>query len=349
LPDATHSLIPIQNIYYLLCYAWNRLEERDVVDVQAIDSTRLVDLFAKLLLGGTRHLIRRGFDRGYLAFSEDTGRIRGKINFADSLKRNLLAHGRAHCEFDELDYNVLHNRILKTTIARLIFAQDLDVELKEGLGDVLRRLRDIEPVALSAQIFRRVQLHRHNHYYGFLLNVCELINEQLLVDEQTGRSRFRDFLRDEKRMGRLFEEFIRNFYDIEQDVFDVRSPKIRWQATSEDDEGLDYLPEMRTDVCLIGPDRKIILDCKYYRETLQKHHGKASLRSENLYQIFAYVKNKEVDRGWESCEGILLYPVVDHSLTLSYKIQGHVCRISTINLNQDWQNIERDLLKVIGL
>ena len=37
--------IPIQNIYYLLCYAWNRLEERDIVDVSGIDSTNLVDLF----------------------------------------------------------------------------------------------------------------------------------------------------------------------------------------------------------------------------------------------------------------------------------------------------------------
>ena len=57
------SAIPVQNVYYLLCYAWNKLEEREVVDVATLDSTRLVDLFAKVLLGGTRHLIRRGFDR----------------------------------------------------------------------------------------------------------------------------------------------------------------------------------------------------------------------------------------------------------------------------------------------
>jgi 5-methylcytosine-specific restriction enzyme subunit McrC len=43
--------IPIQNIYYLLCYAWNKLEERDIVDVKGIETTELCDLFAKVLIG----------------------------------------------------------------------------------------------------------------------------------------------------------------------------------------------------------------------------------------------------------------------------------------------------------
>ena len=34
--------IPIQNIYYLLCYAWDKLEEKEVVDVDPIESTSLV-------------------------------------------------------------------------------------------------------------------------------------------------------------------------------------------------------------------------------------------------------------------------------------------------------------------
>src|SRR5689334_4123821 len=66
--DNVDSPIPIQNIYYLLCYAWNRLDEKDIVDVSSLMSTQLVDLFAKVLISGTHHLVRRGFDRGYLEF-----------------------------------------------------------------------------------------------------------------------------------------------------------------------------------------------------------------------------------------------------------------------------------------
>src|SRR5215217_2420927 len=103
--------IPIQNIYYLLCFAWNKLDEGETVDVSSLKSTELADLLARVLISGFHHLVRRGIDRDYLAFHEETPRIRGRINFPESLKRNLVMMGRPLCEFDELSYDILHNRI----------------------------------------------------------------------------------------------------------------------------------------------------------------------------------------------------------------------------------------------
>jgi 5-methylcytosine-specific restriction enzyme subunit McrC len=348
-PEEAAAPIPIQNIYYLLCYAWNRLEEGQVVDVGSVESTRLVDLFAKVLAGGVRHLIRRGFDRGYLPHSEDTATIRGKIDFASSLKRNLLSKARAHCDFDELDYNVLHNRIIKTTITWLVLADGLDRGLREDLRGVLRWLHEVEPVRLTSQVFRRVQLHRNNHYYAFLLNVCEMLYDYLLVDERSGRSRFRDFLRDERRMARLFEDFVRNFYRLEQREFKVESQKILWQAEWGSEEARALLPEMRTDVSLIGRGRKIIIDCKYYSETLRRGAYKQTVHSSHLYQLFAYVKNKAAHEGWESCEGMLLYPVVDRELDLTYRILGHTFRVRTVNLGREWFKVREEMLSNIDV
>lgn len=343
-----NTLIPIQNIYYLLCYAWNKLEEKDTVDVQSLNSTQLVDLFARVLISGTHHLVRRGFDRGYLQFEETTRRPRGRISFAATLKSNLLAYGRVQCEFDELDYNVLHNRILRTAILNLITADKLDNELREGLHEVSRRLWEIEPITLSSQLFRRVQLHRNNHYYAFLLNVCELIYENLLPSENSGKATFRDFTRDEGEMHRLFQSFVKNFYLIEQRHFRVQAPKINWDAQSADIVSASFLPQMQTDVCLISDNRKIILDCKYYKDSLQTNWGKQTVHSSALYQIFAYVKNKEIEAGWENCEGILLYPTVKSPLDLAYRIQDHLVKVKSINLNQDWQSIHEDMLRVIA-
>jgi 5-methylcytosine-specific restriction enzyme subunit McrC len=342
------SPIPIQNIYYLLCYAWNRLDEKDIVDVESLKSTQLVDLFARVLISGTHHLVRRGFDRGYLGFSEDTSRPRGKIDFSATVTKNLMVHSRLHCEFDELDYNILHNQILRTTVANVMSIDNLDADLKEGLHEINRRLWEIKQIPLSAQLFRRVQLHRNNYYYGFLLNVCELIYESLFASEDRGSIRFRDFVRDENKMARLFESFVRNFYLLEQKRFKVQALKIPWQTESATGEAKMYLPEMKTDVCLTSEERKIILDCKFYREALQMNWGKRTVHSGHLYQIFAYLKNKESDRGWSGCEGILLYPTVGTPLNLSYRIQGHSVRVRTVNLNQDWPGIHRDMLEVIA-
>jgi len=283
-----------------------------------------------------------------LEFSEDTKRPRGKIDFARTLKRNLLIENRLSCDFDELDYNVLHNRILKTTIANVMAVENLDSDLKEGLHEINRRLWEINEVILSAQLFRRVQLHRNNYYYGFLLSVCELVFDTLLASEDRGNMRFRDFARDENKMAKLFESFVRNFYVLEQDRFRVQSLKIAWQVESGTDQAINYLPEMKTDVCLTSQARKIILDCKFYRDALQTNWQKRTLHSAHLYQLFAYLRNKESDDGWNDCEGILLYPTVGTPLNVTYKIQRHSMVVRTVNLNQDWRSIHKEMLEVIS-
>ena len=78
--------IPIQNLYFILCYAWDRLEERDLVDVSSEDASSLLNLFSRVLIGGTRYLLHRGLDRGYLAMEDDLAGIRGKIDFSATMK-----------------------------------------------------------------------------------------------------------------------------------------------------------------------------------------------------------------------------------------------------------------------
>ena len=99
-----------------------------------------------------------------------------------------------------------------------------------------RRLHDIAAIDLSPNLFGRVTIHRNNAFYGFLLNVCRLIYDCLLVDETTGKTKFRDFLRDEAAMARLFERFVFNFFDREQDIFEVKSERIDWQEVTTQEE-----------------------------------------------------------------------------------------------------------------
>ena len=115
------------------------------------------------------------------------------------------------CEFDELSYDVVHNRILKATARSLMRTDSISKENAEGLASLCRHLPEVRDVKLANQIFGQVQLHRNNQFYDFLMKLCELIHHNLLVSETRGRSRFRDFTRD-KQMAVLFENFGRNFY-----------------------------------------------------------------------------------------------------------------------------------------
>jgi 5-methylcytosine-specific restriction enzyme subunit McrC len=338
--------IPIQNIYFLLCYAWDKLAERDVVAVEAIDSTSLADLFARVLINGTHHLLKRGFDRGYEPQHEWTGRLRGRICFQEAIRRNVTTTGRLPCDFDELSYNVLHNRILKATMRRLIRTDGLATDCAEGLTQLCRLLSDIQDIELTNRVFSRVQLYRNNQFYDFLLKVCELIYTNLLVSEKSGNSKFMDFYQDKQQMAILFENFVRNFYRVHT-PFLVKREDIYWRWIAADQVAEGLLPKMQTDISLTSDTRKVIIDCKFTPEATQHHYEAETLRSSHLYQIYAYLNNLPEGKLTDTCEIMLLYPTADSPLSATYFDKGRKISIRTINLNQPWQSIHWDLLALL--
>jgi len=208
-------------------------------------------------------------------------------------------------------------------------------------------LSQVSLIPLTAASFRRVQLHRNNRLYRFLLNLCELIHRSLLPDQQSGAHRLQDILRDESVMHRLFEKFVRNFAARHCTGARVSAMSIAWQVSAEA-EALERLPGMTTDVTIEWPERKLILDCKYYREALVGRWQEKKLHAEHLYQLLAYLQNQAQNPGWEQVEGMLLYPAVGEDFDWRYQLLGRAVRVATLNLDQPWPGIHARLLNVIG-
>jgi 5-methylcytosine-specific restriction enzyme subunit McrC len=341
--------IPIANIYYLLCYAWDVLEEKDTLaDVDALDSTDLLNLFARVLVNGTRRLLRRGLDRGYLSREDEIPGVRGKLLVTQTLRRNLLRHGRAACAWDELEYDTLPNRIVKTTLQRLHEADELDAATRADVHDLLRWLAPVRNVELRTEHFRRVQLHRNNRIYAFLLHICEFVHEHWLPAEHGSARRFRDFVRD--GLPGLFENFVLNFYRHELPAdWHVSAPVLQWQLVAPNADALALVPRMETDVCLRGPGRAIILDTKFYAQALKVGaYGTARLPSANLYQLFTYLRQQSSEPGWEQAEGVLLYPRTTRDFAVEFTTHGHRIRALSLDLAQPWQTIHVALMKIVA-
>ena len=148
-------------------------------------------------------------------------------------------------------------------------------------------------------------------------------------------------------MARLFQQFILNFARRKCSGASVRSICIEWIAKPESEAARTVLPRMITDVILEWPDRKIILDCKYYRKALAENANRLRLHSAHLYQLYAYMSNQAARPGWEVCEGILLYPTAAYSIDYRYDLGGHPTRLVTVDFAQDWPLIEADLVKIL--
>lgn len=342
------EMVPVKNIYFMFCYAWNLFNIGNKISVGFDDSLEAQDLLAKVLIHATKAAVRKGLDRDYIIKYEDLSCPKGKIIFGETVKRNLLEKKKVHSTFDEFSHNVLHNQIIKSTLKKITKTKIINEVHRNEARMLFQKLFDVDDIDIVASDFYRVKIHRNNAHYEFLMKLCELIHQSLLPTEDGEGFQFSKFLDDEKRMGPVFEAFVRNFFALEQCEYQVGSEEIRWDATASNDYDMAYLPRMVTDISLKSKTRKIIIDTKYYKNTLQKNRNYSEkIHSANIYQLHSYLSNSEAKDKYEhTVEGILLYPTVDKALDLNYIIRGHKIRIVTLNLNQEWKSLKNDLLNL---
>ena len=334
--------IPIENIYYLLCYAWDTLDEKNQVNVDVDDRTELLDLFAKILINGTRMLIKRGIEKSYISETLELAGVKGKLELGPTLKSGLLLKQRTYCSIDEFSGNILSNQILLTTFYRLLRTIDLNPDLKKQLKSLIWLFSGIQTIELNSRVFSQVRLHRNNRFYNFLIKVCRIIYDNSLPTEKPGEWTFKDFTRDENRMNRLFEAFMRNFYKKEFPHWKVGTEVLSWQFQVTEESHRGFLPVMKTDISIENEQGKIIIDAKYYRKTLVTHYDREKLHSQNLYQLFSYLLNQQrIDRPDSfKTRGILIYPDTGQDIDLDYWYGQHLIQIKTLNLNVNWKEIE---------
>ncbi len=339
------SKIPIKNIYYMLCYAYDILKTGENVNLSNEEFDNIYDLFGKILVNGTSLLIKRGFNREYINISEELAGIRGKIGINESIKRQSFIRGKLHCDFDELSSNILFNQIIKSSISSLIKYKKLDNEIRIQLIKINRYFHEIDTIHLNKSHFSQIRYHRNNNFYKLLIDICEMIFDELITTSQKGETDFKDFIQD-KQMAKLYEKFILNFYKKEFTELTVHSPNFSWDKDVDfEHKGDDLLPIMKTDIVLQNKDKQLIIDAKYYADALISRNDieVKKYRSFHLYQIFSYINNSKFD-GEKA--GMLLYPVVDNEIDAVSKIQGKEIYIQTLNLNTDWKNIERRLMEI---
>ena len=351
------SQIPIQNLYYLLCYAWGLPEQRKWVRVDADSCPAVLDLLSRLLTKGADVLLKRGIAKEYRTHEQEIAGVKGKLELAQTIKRNRHREGRTICTLDDLTGDILLNQIVYTSMYRLLDNKDIDTLVKKDLRRTFLRFPKVQFITISHASFKDVRLNRNNRFYRLILNVCEMLYDNLLPEEnRPGEYRFLDFTRDEDKMNTIFESFLRNFYrhecSLEYPI--VRRTKIYFQLDAINLKDKDLLPEMETDVTLDNPKegKRIILDAKYYNEMFVTRYlgGTKKLRREHVSQIVSYVENQEDESNPYTLQtrGVMVYPKTDiHVENADFERNGHAYRFGTVDLGQDWLAIEQRLKQII--
>ncbi|TKZ30674.1 5-methylcytosine restriction system specificity protein McrC [Brachyspira catarrhinii] len=341
--------IPIKNIYYMLCYAWNIIDEINDIEFGDEKFENIYNLMAKILDYFLNKLIKRGFYKNYILIEEDLAMLKGKIDFSNSIKTNVINQKRLICQYDILSTNILFNQIIKSTLDKLINSKYLDEELKNKLIILSRYFIKIKDIKISSNTFKTLKYHRNNIHYKFIINICKLIHNNFILDKNSDGNSGKFYIdkNEKKTMHRIYEKFVLNYYKINYQNFKVEPKPIKWQIKNYN---FNFIPNMKTDITIYNKQKCLIIDTKFYKEIIIKHKDKEMIRPSHLYQIYAYMNNIKF-KG--NIKGILLYAGTNEIIDkyekekFDYKIQDKDFSVKILDLSKDWKNIENQLNEII--
>ena len=330
----------------MLAYAFHVLNEQGYksISMESFDNT--AELFAEILSRGISNQIKRGLGKEYISRQEALSTLKGRLNISESIKTQTIIRKQMICSYDDFSVNSYMNRIIKSTMFLLI-KSDISKKRKKKLKKLCVFFSDVDVLDVNS-INWNIRYNRNNQTYRMLISICYFTINGLLQTQTDGTTRLMDFL-DEQRMYRLYEKFILEYYRKEYPMITVNASQISWQL----DDGYDYemLPVMQSDIMLTFNEKVLIIDAKYYSHSLQYQYDQYTIHSNNLYQIFTYVKNKEEELKNQPHEvsGMLLYAKTDEDIypDNEYKMSGNLISVRTLDLDVDFSVIKKQLDNVV--
>lgn len=242
---------------------------------------------------------------------------------------------------------VLSGREAFSSITLLLRNGKVQAKYKDDLKKKMLYFSNVEIIEPTGIKWSSIRFQRNNQTYRMLVSICQLIIEGMLITTDSGDYRLASFV-DEQRMCRLYEKFILEYYSRHYPELSVSASQIPWSL----DDGIGtMLPVMQSDIHLQRGNTVLIIDAKYYSHTTQSQFDKHTIHSNNLYQIFTYVKNRSYQFGEEknTVSGMLLYAKTEEEIQPDnvYQMHGSQISVKTLDLNQPFAEIANQMDRIV--
>ena len=342
--------ISIKNIYWMLAYAFRVLNEKSIEKLSTEEFENIYELFASILSNELVKQVKRGLHKEYISIEKSIGTVKGKMILKETLKDSKIINDeiffeKVTCNHDEYSSNSYLNQIIKTAGEYLIKSKKIDNKLiLSKLKKSLLYLSEIDTIKDGKIDWNRITYNKNNNSYKILINISHLILDGLLINKKGGQVEFRNYI-DDQKMHKLYEKFILEYYRYHFKELKPSAPQVDWKV-DEDNEYLYLLPKMQTDITLYSGNRKLIIDAKYYSDMYQNNplYNKETFKSNNLYQIFTYVKNEDKqDLG--NVMGMLMYIKTNNNdeQWAEYKFGKNKVIITNIDFSVDFDTVKNQL------
>lgn len=306
--------ISTKNFLFLLTYALE-LEDRtylaESVNNKDMDDFDFYELLSFTLIKLIRKLIKKGIYKSFQTTSGKIKRVRGKILFDSIIKKGGIRSSEVECEYDELTFNNLENRIILTTLRNIkLKLRKEEPSFSSARIDERRKITteaskiykllssEVSYTTLSPEVFKKVNYNKANKSYRPIINICKWLYE--VKGWQVGNEEKGLSWNEQENV--IFERFLRNYLKENLKNYKVKASRANNWLDIVEGRGI-YFQSINPDIVIYKQNEPVfVLDAKFY--------GKGAVRkgrfnnqitdSHNLYQLISYLN-------FYNCDGLLVY------------------------------------------
>lgn len=308
------------NLFYMLSFLRDEkvfcYDPEKPIEIQ--EGAAFFDVLGRMFLNELDAIFEKGFYKSYVRKQENLAFLKGKLVLQEQTRLNCAGKLRFACDYEDLTYDNLENRIVLRATTLLIPLIRFNEEVRGDLYRYSQMLRDdVRLSNVTPDECDLIHFNRLNEYYDAIIKFSKVILRNYFIRSATsGESIGFNFI---VNMNKVYEDFITAMIEElvaqDSDFSDYTVEKQRRFDSLVEERDIVTRPDVILRRKDSTDDYPLIIDAKYKRES----------SNADYYQIVAY--SLAIPTAKSCC---LIYPqseeVAKDTLTLVTDLGDPACR-----------------------
>ncbi len=275
----------------------------------------LLEVYFELYLLEVESLVRKGLIKQYRKQTKNTKALKGKLEFAGHIRKNIIHKERFYTTNQVYDSNHFLHQVLQKALT-IVTQFTNGSRLKDLANRVQLNFPEVDNKTITAKQLNEIHLDRKSFSYSNALELARLIILNYSPDISSGKEKMLSLLFD---MNDLWETYILKQLQKACEGTEIsvsgQESKSFWGSNS-----------LRPDIVLRQEEKIFIIDTKWKRPL------KSSASVNDLRQMYTYC------RFWDAEKAMLLYPGnLAENKFKSYLTDDYSKHLSDVTLEIDHQ------------
>ena len=279
--------------------------------LDALPDFPILEVFISTFVKECESLLNKSIRSDYVLVEENLNFVRGKLLVHQNIKYNFINKMKFYCEFSEFIINTPQNRILKTTLLKLLGK----TRTRKNFNSLNRLILAFDSVDTSTDILKDLidskKICNNNNLYLSYKNImvwCEVFLTNKSFVNFSGDALNTAMLFP---MWRIFQDYVTSVFRKNSRGFIVKTiaPSCFLINKHIDSSYSQIKPDLVFDMDTDTGPVRVIIDIKW-KLIDQNESGKKkyNIKTSDLYQIFAYGKKYPSIKVDKPPRLVLLYP-----------------------------------------